>query len=167
MTTVLVATADKLPEEIKDYVIDWSAESYRFWNYATEYNAGTKVRPSLANGFEYSASATGQTSGKKEPTWPTTVGDTVTDGSITWTCTSITTDGLLRHVSASTWTCDDASISMTGSQLLNTAGSQRTYIQVGGGVSGNVVDVLNTVTFSDGVKLDAILRITIDDEASL
>lgn len=167
MTTVLVTTTDKLPDEVRDYVVDWAAETYRFWELATEYNAGTKVRPSLANGFEYSASATGQTNGKKEPTWPTTIGDTVTDGSITWTCTAITTDGLLRHIVNSTWTTEDSTITVSGSQFLNTSGSQRTYIQISGGVAGDTKDAVNTVTFSDGVKLDAILRITIDDEASL
>lgn len=43
--------------------------------------------PTTANGYYYKATAitTGTTAGS-EPTWPTTIGTTVVDGGVTWTC---------------------------------------------------------------------------------
>lgn len=66
------------------------------WESATAYVQGDFVVPTVANGYCYEAtsvSGTG-TSDSSEPTWPTTVGDTVTDNAganqITWTCRAFT-----------------------------------------------------------------------------
>ena len=55
------------------------------WAPSAVYAAGAFVRPTTANGFRYQAGS-GGTSGTTEPTWPTTIGDTVTSDGITWTC---------------------------------------------------------------------------------
>lgn len=62
------------------------------WVTATAYAVGAFRRPTVSNGFRYEVTAiagTG-TSGAAEPTWPTTIGDTVIDNAganqITWTC---------------------------------------------------------------------------------
>lgn len=48
---------------------------------------GTMVRPTTANGYVYECTTTaGAMTSLTEPTWPTTPGDTVSDGSNTWTC---------------------------------------------------------------------------------
>ena len=45
------------------------------------------VYPTTANGYVYMASAiTTGTTGGTEPTWPTTIGNTVVDGGVTWKC---------------------------------------------------------------------------------
>jgi len=41
--------------------------------------------PTVSNGFYYKCT-TGGTTGGTEPTWPTTIGTTVSDGSVVWTC---------------------------------------------------------------------------------
>lgn len=41
--------------------------------------------PTVVNGHFYRATTAG-TTGAAEPTWPTTIGATVTDGTVTWTC---------------------------------------------------------------------------------
>jgi len=55
------------------------------WQASTDYAVGDKVVPTSDNTYYYECTVAG-TSGSSEPTWPTTVGDTVTDGSVTWEC---------------------------------------------------------------------------------
>jgi hypothetical protein len=51
----------------------------------TPYALNAYVVPATPNGFYYKATANG-TSGGSIPTYPTTVGATVVDGTVTWTC---------------------------------------------------------------------------------
>ncbi len=55
------------------------------WQASTSYNVGDYVRPSTDNGYSYECITAG-TSGDTEPTWPTNLGDTVTDGTVVWQC---------------------------------------------------------------------------------
>lgn len=73
------------------YVVDESDtvtqinQTYSAWTSATAYSLGARRIPTVANSLYYQVTTAG-TSGGGEPTWPTTVGDTVTDGSVVWTC---------------------------------------------------------------------------------
>lgn len=58
------------------------------WLATTAYVLGDWVEPTTPNGFVYKCTAAG-TSGGSEPTWPTTEGGTVVDGTVTWTCYAI------------------------------------------------------------------------------
>jgi hypothetical protein len=58
---------------------------------------GTRVCPSIPNGYEFKCT-TGGTAGSSEPAWTTTIGTTVTDGSVVWTC--------VRKYSGGPWNVD-------------------------------------------------------------
>lgn len=51
----------------------------------TVYGLNAYITPVSANGYYYKATVAG-TSGASIPTYPTTIGATVTDGTVTWTC---------------------------------------------------------------------------------
>jgi hypothetical protein len=55
------------------------------WSNGVVKALGDAVRPTARNGYTYECTTAG-TTGSTEPTWPTTVGATVTDGTVTWTC---------------------------------------------------------------------------------
>lgn len=55
------------------------------WAASTAYTLGRIVRPTTGNGFLYRSTGAGS-SAASEPTWPTTIGATVVDSGVTWTC---------------------------------------------------------------------------------
>lgn len=56
------------------------------WAGVTNYAAGNFVKPTVENGYVYEVTTDAGSSAAGEPTWPTTVGNTVVDDGITWTC---------------------------------------------------------------------------------
>ncbi len=62
------------------------AGTIKIWKPSTAYTADSNgyAYPTVLNGYVYQANAAG-TTGTTEPTWPLTIGGTVTDGSVTWT----------------------------------------------------------------------------------
>jgi len=70
-----------------------ASQLYATWVTITAYVIGDCVVPKAApNGLYFKATVAG-TTGASEPTWPTTVGQTVTDGTVTWTCWGSTASG--------------------------------------------------------------------------
>lgn len=56
------------------------------WIASTNYAVGNTVRPVSPNGYRYEVTTDSGSSGIVEPVWPTTIGNTIVDGGITWTC---------------------------------------------------------------------------------
>lgn len=53
----------------------------------TAYGLGQQVVPIALNGFVYECTVAGTSHASNQPTtWPTTIGQTVTDGTVTWRC---------------------------------------------------------------------------------
>lgn len=55
------------------------------WQASTAYAVGASVSPVTVNGYAYDCTVAGTTA-STQPTWPTTVGATVTNGTVTWKC---------------------------------------------------------------------------------
>ena len=71
------------------------------WQASTAYGAGASVTNLAANGFRYVSG--GGTSDITEPVWTTIIGDTVTDGSIVWTCDGPTDSDIQYVVQTEMW----------------------------------------------------------------
>lgn len=58
------------------------------WAASTAYTTSSNVFPTSKNGYYYACTTAG-TSAATQPTWPTVPGNTVTDGTVTWTCHAV------------------------------------------------------------------------------
>ncbi len=57
----------------------------RTWSANTNIQTGEIVEPTTPNGYRYECITAGTTA-STEPTWPTNIGDTVSDGTVVWKC---------------------------------------------------------------------------------
>lgn len=78
------------------------------------------VIPTTANGRRYICIAAGTTHATTEPTWPTTVGATVTDGTVTWKCYGV------AYTNSDAFTADADVITLEGT-MLDDSNSPRIY----------------------------------------
>lgn len=63
------------------------ADIEQVWTASTSYALGALIEPTSSNGYVYKCTTAGTSSSTTQPTWPTSVGSTVTDNSsIVWTC---------------------------------------------------------------------------------
>lgn len=84
--TALVDALTAFPGDIYGQIIGKSSDGP--WLPNTSYATGIFRMPNPqppTNAFRYEVTTAG-TTGSTQPVWPTTVGATVTDGSVTWTC---------------------------------------------------------------------------------
>jgi hypothetical protein len=61
-------------------------QTYTVWVLNTNYSAGDRKIPTVVNGYYYEVTTDAGSTGGTEPTWPISIGTTVVDGGITWTC---------------------------------------------------------------------------------
>lgn len=134
----------KDPEETLDYAVDFEPFLTRFWERGTTYTTSTRVRPTRPNGFEYECTSGGQ-SAQREPIWPTTLGATKTDGSITWTCRAVSSSSLTASIDGTpTWEADGVTISG------ETVSDSLAIAYISGGTDGEDYSVQVIATMTDG-----------------
>lgn len=75
---------------VKRSSVDWLADIHAQAGVEGDARLGTVVKPTTQNGFWYKATSTGF-AGATEPTWPTTLGNTVVDNEVTWETVYATT----------------------------------------------------------------------------
>lgn len=59
-----------------------------FWTLSHAYVVGDCVQPTTPNGYRYRCTTAGTSSATEPASWPTTIGATVTDGTVVWTMVS-------------------------------------------------------------------------------
>ncbi|MFH1034299.1 MAG: hypothetical protein V1806_07305 [Pseudomonadota bacterium] len=69
------------------------------WKASTAYALNDQRVPSTPNGYYYQVTVAG-TSAATAPTWPTVIGNTVSDGPVTWRCQAAGLKGLSLNVTA-------------------------------------------------------------------
>jgi hypothetical protein len=98
------------PGGTDQYAVDFEADLTRWLERRTWYAAGVRVRSRLVGGYEWEITVAGQT-GLVEKRLPTTLGQTVVDGSATLTCRAISTDSLEATLDGATWESSGVTIS--------------------------------------------------------
>lgn len=73
--------------------LDFFNDCANFWQANAEFSSNEFIRPTRATGFAYKATTAG-CSAAREPVWPREVDDTVSDGSVIWTCAAAGSNGL-------------------------------------------------------------------------
>lgn len=95
LTSALQQTVGRLFTKLDEYNLTeggvrvnpdaWQATTAYTYREPRDAASGSVVRPTSQNGYHYKCTVAG-TSGASEPTWPTTPGGTVVDGTVTWEC---------------------------------------------------------------------------------
>jgi len=72
-------------DKINDFVgaAGGGSSSIKLWAASTTYNKDSVRQPTSPNQYRYKVTVAGQ-SAASEPTWPTVIGSSVTDGTVTW-----------------------------------------------------------------------------------
>jgi hypothetical protein len=83
----MVPMANQMQLFISDGVNGYYYDTFpKFWTQSTTYLPGVVVQPNPPTLLYYQVTGNGGMSSTSPPAWPTTVGDTVTDGGVTWAC---------------------------------------------------------------------------------
>lgn len=130
--------AESLPVELQLFNL-----CANFWRPNEQYTASEYVRPNSPTGFSYQASGNG-TSGGREPRWPTTLGGSVIDGSITWIATAASANGL-NAISSPSAASDPTGLSI-GSPTVSE--STKILVTYSGGTDGQDYDAVFTFTLN-------------------
>lgn len=103
------------------------------WEASTAYSLGDSVEPVTPNGKRYVVTTAG-TTGASEPTWPTSIGSTVANGSVIWTCVAATHEPTEIKLATSSGglpgATGGAALSLGNTLLSGTANKTEVHIRV-------------------------------------
>lgn len=142
----------KHPGATLDYAVDFEEQCARVWAPLTDYEAGDRIRVfsgGKAVGFEFEPTTPGRT-GPRAPVFPSTVGATVADGSLVWTCRALSSASLLRTISGTpTWESDDAAVTISDDSV----SGFRAVAKIAGGEDDEDYVITITADTSDGLVI--------------
>jgi hypothetical protein len=149
---------DDVPVEV-----DWHDYLANVRRLGSAYQVNDLVRPlrQFATGLQYRCTVAGITSGRKysEIRWPTVVGGTVTDGTVTWTAEALSNGSLRSTIASNTWPAV-AGLTLSGAASLDL----RYVTRVAGGVSGTSYDIKHQVTLASGEDKEAVIVLPVRDQ---
>ena len=138
----------KHPSATLDYAVNFELECAKKWIKWTDFATNARIRiysHGNESGYEFEATIGGRSAGR-QPRWPTTVGATVVDGSITWTCRALSSSSLTRSVVGIPAWSADSGITITNQSINGMVATAN----LAGGTDGNDYSVTATATLSDG-----------------
>ena len=115
--------------------------------------------PTNATGFFYKATTPG-TTGTSEPTWPTSIGATIGDGSVTWTCAGID-DPTIRFQVPSTAFSPTSLVTSGQPSFLTVTGGTTPYIDFEGQRFGIVTLVRRDFIYAKPLR-EGLIQIGVD-----
>lgn len=145
----------KHPDATLDYLVGFEEECSRPWRALHDFEAGEHIRIYEGGhevGYEFEPTTPGRT-GKRRPVFPKVVGETVTDGSVVWTCRALSVDSIIRTIDTAAWSVDDDEVTIAG-ELVD--GFDATA-KLGGGDDGQDYVVTVTAETSDGLTIPKVI----------
>lgn len=133
----------KDPDESRPVELDLFGDCANFWRANEQFSLAEFIRPERATGYAYECTVPG-TSAARAPSFPTTIGAIVPDGSVTWTCRAAGANGL-NPISS------PAAVSEpTGLTIASVSVSESTKILAayGGGTAGQAFDAKFSFTLN-------------------
>lgn len=130
------------------------------WTAATAYSLGAIIEPTSSNGYVYICTTAGTSAASTQPTWPTTVGSTVADGTGTliWTCYSLkhpTTEIKLALAGGSTLTGATAGAALNLGTVIQSGSSNAVAVYFS--LTNSVSQVNSNVGFPQlGININAV-----------
>lgn len=141
------------PAETKKVTLNLYRWCANFWRANEAYELLDFIRPTKANGFAYEC-ATAGTSASSEPIWPRTLGQTIADGSVVWTCRAASTNGL-NVISSPSAVSDPIGLTISS---VSVSESTKILANYSGGTLGQQYDAVFTFTLN-GVSRVARQRV--------
>lgn len=141
----------KDPDEAVQYSVDFGPDVARRWKPDHSYASGVHLQPRRANGYDYECTTPGRT-GFREPVWPTTVGSTVNDGSVVWTCRAPSTASNRVTITGTPTWAPDSGLTVAGV----TVDGSETFALLSGGTDGENYTVVVTALTTDGQTLKQV-----------
>lgn len=155
-----------LGAKVNDNTVVWRCGGFYVaaWAASTQYVSGAMVFPLAArNGYWYSTTTGGTTAASEPTAWPTTIGATVTDGGVTWTCGGQLGRGAMDKVTRSYRACFEL---VDGQGEVHRSAPSLPLTVAVAGAQDSVVLTIDTLRLSSKVGARVVLYRTDDGATS-
>jgi len=155
---VITLKACQSPDELYDYAFNLTDQFSNAWQTNYPFALGAILRPGIY-GVEYISSG-GVSNGEVEPEWPDDAGETIEDGSVTWTAQAVSAAGLNEQIDTVDWSAP-ADLTISDPTEIRQVALQEARIWVTGGVVGSKYRVTGLLTTTIGTVYELRVELTI------